>query len=70
MQMPEYSRMFRIVFDYQKKYAPFPPTLDAWNAAITEANEICRQDLNNRFLLDMIAAVFTEFENQYRKQQG
>lgn len=67
--MPEYSRTFRIVFDYQKKYAPFPQTQEAWNAAITEANAICNQDAGNRFLRDMLIAIFTEFETQYSRSR-
>lgn len=65
--MPEYNRMFRIAYDYQKKYAPFPQTMEAWNAAIDEANAICNQDADNRFIRDMLIAIFTEFETQYRR---
>lgn len=65
----EYSRYYRIVFDIHKKYAPCPCDLETWQAAAQELAAVSAANGNNHFLMEMLGAVYSEMERQYKQQQ-
>ena len=70
--MGNYKIAYRTVYDYQAKYAPFPANDAEWRKAGEEMTEISRQGNDNKFLDELLIAVYLEFcrtEQQQRAAQ-
>lgn len=67
--MQEYNRCYRIAFEYHKKYAPFPATLEAWDTALKDMFATYQDGGETEFLRELLYAVFGEFERRYRAAQ-
>ena len=63
----EYSRFYRMVFDFHKKYAPCPVDVEAWEAACKDVAEVSNQGGNHPFLMAMLGAVQEELERRYQQ---
>jgi len=65
----DYRAFYRMACNFHEKYNP-PRADDAyWSAAADEMNAIAVQHDNNPFLMDMLIAVFSELEREYKAQQ-
>lgn len=59
----ECRRIYREVFNYHMRGTP--KTADDWEAAAERANQLASNSGNDPFMLDLLQAVFSEFERQY-----
>ena len=65
----DYRAFYRLACNFHEKYNP-PRADDAyWSAVADEMNAIAVQHDNNPFLIDMLIAVFSELEREYKAQQ-
>ena len=67
--MEEYKTAYRLAFDFHAKYAPFPPTLELWEAAARDLGECCSQNGNSPFLAALLLAVMDEMDRQWKAEQ-
>lgn len=63
----EYSRFYRMVFDFHKKYAPCPVDAEAWEAFCEDVVAVSNQGGNHPFLIAMLGAVHEELERRYQQ---
>ena len=70
--MTEYGKIYRAAFDFHKRWMPCPNSLEEWEAAAREICTVSNQGGNDPFLMDILAAVYSELERKYkeRKDQG
>ena len=61
-----YSRFYRLAFDYMARWQPCPENEAAWCAAAKEIAEVSAKGGNHPFLNDMLIAVYTELERQWK----
>lgn len=61
--------IYRAVFDYHKRYMPYPATLDAWQAATDELTNIAARFNSAPFAVDLLSAVYGEFERQQKAHE-
>lgn len=67
--MTEYAKAYRAAFEYQKRWMPCPSDLEEWEAAAREVAAIANQGGNDPFLKDLLIAVYSELERQYKKRK-
>ena len=67
--MTEYAKAYRAAFEYHKRWMPCPSDLEEWEAAAREAITVMNQGGNDPFLLDLLVAVYSELERQYKERQ-
>lgn len=67
--MEEYRTAYRLAFDFHAKYAPFPPTLELWEAAARDLGECCSQHENSPFLAALLLAIMDEMDRQWKAAQ-
>ena len=68
--MDEYKAAYRLAFDYHAKYAPFPPTLELWEAAARDMAAFSTAGGNSEFLNSLLLAVMDEFGRKWKAEQG
>ena len=67
--MEEYRTAYRLAFDFHAKYAPFPPTLELWEAAARDLGECCSQHENSPFLAALLLAIMDEMDRLWKAAQ-
>ena len=67
--MEEYRTAYRLAFDFHAKYAPFPPTLELWEAAARDLGECCSRHENSPFLAALLLAIMDEMDRQWKAAQ-
>lgn len=67
--MEEYKAAYRLAFDYHAKYAPFPPTLELWEAAARDMAEYSIKGGSGPFLCALLLAVMDEMERLWKSTQ-
>ena len=55
-----------MAFDYMARWQPCPENPDAWCAAAKDIAEVSAKGGNHPFLMDLLIAVYTELERQYK----
>ena len=68
--MDEYRTAYRLAFDYHAKYAPFPQTVEAWEAAARDMAAFSTQGGNSEFLNALLLAIMDEFDRLWKAAQG
>lgn len=66
IQTKQYQPFYRQAFDFHKRWMPCPDSLEEWEACCTEMCAIANQADNNPFLMDLLCAVYTELERNYK----
>ncbi len=64
------DKYYRAVYEFHKKWSPFPATADDWGKAAAEAIQICKNYGNDKFIIDMLIAVYSDLERQYQAERG
>lgn len=67
--MEEYRSAYRLAFDFHAKYAPFPPTLELWEAAARDMGKFSAAGGGGPFLCSLLLAVMDEMERQWKAEQ-
>ncbi len=57
---------YRHVYEYHQRWGPFPATAEDWCQAAQEAGQICKEHGNDKLLIDLMIAVYSDFEREYR----
>lgn len=68
--MDEYKAAYRLAFDFHAKYAPFPPTLELWEAAARDMGEFSAKGGSGPFLNSLLMAVMDEFDRLWKAEQA
>ena len=64
----DYFAVYRDVWEFHKKYIDDVSDADGfWEEAIAEADKLCREHGNIRFVRDLILAEINEFERIVRE---
>lgn len=63
-----YRAVYNAVIAYHEKHAPCPRSDAEWEAAARDVSAIAAAMENTPFALDLLSAVFSEFERQYKAQ--
>jgi len=67
--MDEYRTAYRLAFDFHSKYAPCPPTVEAWEAAARDMAAFSIQGGNSAFLDSLLLAIMDEMERKWKAAQ-
>jgi hypothetical protein len=67
--LTEYAKAYRAAFDFHKRWMPCPSDPEEWNAAAREVLTVANQGGNDPFLIDLLGAVYSELERQYKERQ-
>lgn len=65
--MGHYKRMYRTVYNFHQRYAPFPDSEEKWALAAQDAVGIAK---GSPFASDLLTAVYNELERCYNKERG
>ncbi len=64
-----YRAIYNAVIAYHQRHIPFPRSDEEWEAAATDIASIANTMENTPFALDLLTAVYKEFERQYKAQK-
>lgn len=70
MKTDAYSSIYRAVYDFHKRHAPCPVTLEEWEAMQEDVAAVSYKHGNDKFIMDMLTAVYNELERQYNIIKG
>ena len=65
--MQNYNTVYREVNEYHKKWQTYPHDAAEWEQAAADAARIAARHGKDRFLRQMLLAVYNELEQQYTK---
>lgn len=60
---------YRLAYEFHKKWSPFPVTVEDWQQAGKEAAQTCAENGNDKFLIDVMVAVYSDLEQEYKKAE-
>lgn len=63
-----YRAIYNAVIAYHEQHAPCPRSDEEWGEAAKAISEIAAAMENTPFALDLLTAVYTELERQYKAQ--
>ena len=61
------NEIYRLAYDFHKKWSPFPVTSEDWEKMGLEAAAVCRLHGNDPFLTDLLIAAMNDFGREYEK---
>ncbi len=61
-----YKGIYRAVFDYHERHAPFPQTSAQWRAAAEDMAQVSAKHGGNPFINSLLMAVYEEFERLWK----
>lgn len=64
-----YKKDFRAAYDFMARWQPFPSDLDGWLEAAHDVGQVSAAGGNTPFLMDLLTAVYNEFDRRYKKAQ-
>ena len=64
------NQFYRLAYEFHKRWAPFPATVDDWCKAAEEAAKACAAHGNDEFLKGLLETVYSDFERQYKAERG
>lgn len=64
------NTFYRLAYELHKRWEHLPASENDWMQLAKEATEICSENGNNPFLIDLVCAVCAEIERQYKAQKG
>jgi hypothetical protein len=64
-----YKKDFRAAYEFMARWQPCPSDLDAWKAAACDVGQVSAAGGNTPFLMDLLTAVYNEFDRQYKQNQ-
>ena len=67
--MTEYNEIYRAIYDFHKRWMPSPATADEWEQAAAEMIDLERKYSYNKFVVNLLYAVYTELGAQCRKEE-
>lgn len=65
------NKFYRLAYEYHKKWSSrIPATAEEWQQAALEAAQTCADNGNDKFLIDLFVAVYSDLERQYKAERG
>ena len=65
------NTFYRLAYEYHKKWSSrIPATAEEWQQAALEAAQTCADNGNDKFLIDLFVAVYSDLERQYKAERG
>lgn len=62
-------QLYRIGYDFHKKWSPYPKTPEAWTEAAMEMGDICRKNGNGKFIVSLMAAIYQDFGEEWKTRE-
>lgn len=67
--MTEYNEIYRVIYNYHKRWMPCPATADDWEKAAAEMIDLEKKYSYDKFVVDLLVAVYTEMGTQYKARK-
>lgn len=65
----KYKGFFRAAYDFMARWQPCPSDPDAWIDAARDVGQVSEAGGNDPFLMDLLTAVYNEYDRQYKRTQ-